>query len=117
MTRCGKRKARLILMTAELAVSLALIGCMRGCMNTPLYAQENPLYTVQTDVAVQGQEIHQLQLDGSSLSGRLDEIDKRLLDMNDRLSSMRGIGTGAVSVIAILQMLGLLIQARRVRDP
>jgi TolA-binding protein len=53
----------------------------------------------------------------SSLQHSIDQLDDRLNELSDKVSTIQGIGTGALGALGALQVLGLIASVKTKKDP
>jgi septal ring factor EnvC (AmiA/AmiB activator) len=106
MTIWRRAVLRMIWLVALAVVAACFIG-----YHTAVSAQPDR-QSAATQLAVDDNRITSVENQQARFTQRLDEMTAKLNDVNDRLANMQGIGTGAITLLTILNLAGISLQLR-----
>ena len=89
---------------------LTLAGALFLAADSEIHAQAQAVdpYTQAEKTAVNSTMIDQIQIHDAETAARFHDMDTRLNDMSNRISTMEGVGSGILGLSLVLQMFVIL---------
>lgn len=104
-----KRSVRSVILVGVAGFVMAFVV---GWVTTVMAQQQSIADRQAVQIAVNAQKIDDLQASETRFTLRMDDLDNKLGALSDRLSTIQGMGMGAMTLLTVLNVTGIALHMR-----